>query len=188
MLVVAASWGVQSLRVDQAQEELTAAQSETGQLAAETRTLVTEFPPERAFHYVVEAQQPRQRFTCGGIAAAFLCRLYQAVPRSEYLDLARRYQAFSMNSTERQFEVPQVCKSGWGSALLYQLTREPAYRAWTVRVGDYYVDSQHPDGHWENREPYRDLHQNITITAEFVVHLDTLIGALALDASPDERG
>jgi hypothetical protein len=156
--------------------------------SAETQTLVTEFTEERAFHYVVEAQQPRQRFTCGGIAAAFLCRLYQASPRPEYLELARQYQAFSMNTTERQFEVPQVCKTGWGSALLYQITREEAYREWTIRVGDYYVQTQHDDGHWENRAPYRSLPHNITVTAEFVVHLDTLIGALSLTDAPIPAG
>ena len=53
MLVVAASWGVQSLRVDQAQDELTAAQSETGQLAAETRTLA----PVATFVASVAAQK-----------------------------------------------------------------------------------------------------------------------------------
>lgn len=148
--------------------------------SADTQSLVTEYPEDRAFHYVVESQGTRQRFTCGGIAAAFLSRLYLASPKPEYLELARAYQAFSMNTTDRQFEVPQVCKTGWGSALLYQVTREPIYRDWTIRVGDYYVETQHADGHWENRAPYRELPHNITITAEFVVHLDTLIGALSL--------
>lgn len=148
--------------------------------SADTQSVVTEFPEARKTQYVVEAQEPRQRFTCGGIAAAFLCRLYQATSNPDDLRLARDYQSFSMNSTERQFEVPQVCKTGWGSALLYQLTREDQYRDWTVRVGDYYLASQHADGHWENRAPYDTPAYNITTTAEFVVHLDTLIGALSL--------
>jgi hypothetical protein len=152
--------------------------------SADTQSLVTGFPVELAGRYVVEAQKPGQRFTCGGIAAAFLCRLFQASPKPEYLDLARSYQAFAMNSTERQFEVPQVCKTGWGSALLYQITRERQYRDWTERVGDYYLGSQFADGHWENKEPMRTMNYTIMITAEFVVHLDTLIGALALDPAP----
>lgn len=152
--------------------------------SADTQSLVTDFPAERKTQYVVEAQEPRQRFTCGGIAAAFLCRLFMASPKPEYLQLARDYQAFAMNSTERQFEVPQVCKTGWGSALLYQLTREDRYREWTIRVGDYYLATQHPDGHWENREPYNTAAYNITTTAEFVVHLDTLISTLSLTETP----
>ena len=43
-----------------------------------------EFPAERAFHYVVETQQPRQRFTCSGIAAAFLVQLFQATGDVEH--------------------------------------------------------------------------------------------------------
>ena len=39
----------------------------------------------------------------GGICAAFLSRLWLADPRPEYLELARRYQAFSMAATEAQF-------------------------------------------------------------------------------------
>ena len=64
-----------------------------------------EFDPKEAFWYVVENQADRnQRWTIGGIAAGFLCRLYLAEPRPEYLDLARRYQAFSMAATPAQFK------------------------------------------------------------------------------------
>jgi hypothetical protein len=148
---------------------------------AETRNLVTEFPAERAFHYVVETQQPRQRFTCGGIAAAFLVRLFLATRDEAHLTLARAYMDQSMNSTERQFEVSQVCKSGWGSALLYQVTREEPYRHWTCRVADYFVADQQPDGCWMDSGPYgHDLHVNIMITAEFVMILDTMVGCLSL--------
>jgi rhamnogalacturonyl hydrolase YesR len=143
--------------------------------------MVTEFPPERAFHYVVEAQAPRQRFTCGGIAAAFLVRLYQATGNAAHLELARNYMGFSMTSTERQFEVSQVCKSGWGAALLYAVTQETAYQGWTHRVADYFVGDQCEDGHWEDSGPYgREHHVNIMVTAEFVMILDAMIGALAL--------
>jgi hypothetical protein len=148
---------------------------------AETQKLVTKFPSERAFHYVVETQQPRQRFTCGGIAAAFLVRLFQAMGDPECLQLARMYMEQSMNSTERQFEVSQVCKSGWGSALLYQVTREEAYRRWTCRVADYFVADQQPDGSWKDSGPYGHApHVNIMITAEFVMILDTTIACLSV--------
>lgn len=148
---------------------------------AGTQALVTEFPSERAFHYVVVCQQPRQRFTCGGIAAAFLVRLFQATGDASQIELARAYMEQSMNSTERQFEVSQVCKSGWGSALLYEATREAAYRDWTRRVADFFVADQQPDGCWMDSGPYgHDLHVNIMITAEFVMILDTMIGCLSL--------
>ncbi len=146
---------------------------------AETQHLVTEFPPERAFHYVIENQQPRQRFTCGGIAAAFLVRLYQATGDAAHLELARAYMDHSMSATERQFEVSQVCKAGWGSALVFQMTGEDKYRDFTCRVADFFVADQQPDGHWRDSGPYGHAqHVNIMVTAEFVMILDTMIACL----------
>lgn len=148
---------------------------------AETQQLVTKFPPERAFHYVIENQQPRQRFTCGGIAAAFLVRLFQATGNHAHLALARAYMDHSMSSTERQFEVSQVCKAGWGAALVYQVTREPQYRDFARRVGDFFVADQQADGHWQDSGPYGHApHINIMVTAEFVMILDTMVACLSV--------
>ena len=145
--------------------------------SAQNQRLVTNFPTKDAQLYVVEAQQPRQRFTVGGIAAAFLARLYLARPRAAYLGLAREYQAFSQQQTDRQFEVAQVCKTGWGAALLYQITKQDVYREWALRVGDYFVESQFPDGHWINNEPLVDQPE-IEIVSEFLVYLDVIISGL----------
>jgi hypothetical protein len=133
-------------------------------------------------HYVNESQDVRQYHYNGGMAAAFLVQLYHATGDESWLDLARRYQAFSMGSTERQFEVMQVCKSAWGSSLLYVATSEPLYRDWTLRLGDWFVTNQYDDGHWGNTPylvPQPALPSNLAITAEFIVHLDTIVGALS---------
>ncbi|HEV8636069.1 MAG TPA: hypothetical protein VG370_17730 [Chloroflexota bacterium] len=132
-------------------------------------------------HYVNESQDVQQMHYNGGMAAAFLTRLYSATDDAGWLDLARAYQAFSMNSTTRQFETKQVCKSAWGGGLLYAVTNEAVYRDWTVRMGDWFVAEQFPDGHWENSkymDPDPPLHRNIAITAEFVVHMDTIASTL----------
>jgi hypothetical protein len=119
-----------------------------------------------------------QRWTIGGISAGFLVRLFLADPRPEYLELARRYMAFSMAATDAQFKYPAVCKSSWGSSLLYQVTGEQQYLDWTLRLGDWYVERQEPAGFWH---PLSEKTQGdvIEVTLEFVMHLDTLIGALA---------
>jgi len=140
---------------------------------------ITTFDPERAFWYVVENKVARtQRWTIGGIAAGFLCRLYLAEPLPEYLALARQYQAFSMRATERQFDYPQVCKSSWGSSLLYQVTGEEDYLHWTLRMGDWYVQTQKTDGHWQFNN-HSTLGQLIELNLEFAIHIDTLIGGLS---------
>jgi hypothetical protein len=119
-----------------------------------------------------------QRWTIGGMSAGFLCRLFLADPQPAHLELARRYQAFSMAATDAQFKYPQVCKSSWGSSLLYQVTGEQAYRDWTERLGDWYVERQDPQGFWHNLKE-RTQADVIEVTLEFVMHLDTLIGALS---------
>ena len=149
---------------------------------SETAQLITDFPSDEAFYYVTDAQGLLQAYYNPGIAAAFLARAYLATGEQDYLDLARAYQEFSMNATERQFESKQVCKSGWGSAVLYEATGEAAYREWTLRLGDWFVETQLADGHWENTKhltPNPTVADNIRITAEFVVHLDTIVHALS---------
>ena len=139
---------------------------------------ITDFPDDDAFWHVVENRVDRpQRWTVGGIAAGFLCRLYLADPRPEYLALARRYQAFSMAATDAQFKYAQACKSSWGSSLLYQLTGEGTYLTWACRMGEWYIQTQQPEGCWY-WAGYETLGSRIELTLEFVMHVDTLIGGL----------
>ena len=139
----------------------------------------TQFDEKDRFWYVVENQADlNQRWTIGGIAAGFLCRLYLAEPRDEYLALARRYQAFSMAATEAQFKYGPVCKSGWGSSLLYEVTGEPEYEAWTYRMGDWFVSEQHTDGYWPARAEGAELGSVIHNALEFTMHIDTIISGL----------
>ena len=83
-----------------------------------------------------------------------------------------------MAATDAQFKYPSVCKSSWGSSLLYQVTGEPAYRDWTLRLGDWYVATAGAGRPWH---PWVEQTQGRRhrVTLEFVMHLDTLIGALA---------
>jgi hypothetical protein len=137
---------------------------------------------EDARHYVNESQEIRQFHYNGGIAAACLTHLFMATGDDAWLDLARAYQRFSMESTPGQFETKQVCKSAWGSGLLTLATGDVAYLDWLIRMGDWFAAEQEPDGHWNNT-PYLDpeppTYRQLETTAEFVVHLDTVIGALS---------
>jgi hypothetical protein len=114
----------------------------------------------------------------GGICAAFLCRLWMADPQHGLLELARRYQDFSMAATDAQFHYPAACKGSWGSSLLWQLTGEERYEAHTYWMGDWYVGRQEPAGWWHPLIE-TSLGDVIEATLEFVMHLDTLIGALS---------
>jgi len=146
--------------------------------------LLTRCPDSVRKLAVNEAHDPFQYHYNGGFAAAALAYLYLVRPEAVYLAAARRYMAFSMHSTPRQFEVQQVCKSGWGAALLYLVTRESVYRDWAVRLGDWFIANQFPDGHWVQTRYLEDPPKSTTtilITAEFVMHLDSIYSALACD-------
>ena len=143
------------------------------------QAVITEYDERDIFWHVVESQQPRaQRWTVGGLSAAFLCRLYMVDPNPAYLSLAHDFQQFSIQSTPRQFEFPQVCKSGWGAGLLYQVTGEEPYAAWAVKLAHWFADTQANDGSWVfDSDPTAG--RTLEITAEFVAHVDTIIGCLA---------
>ena len=56
------------------------------------QAVITEYDRQDIFWHVVESQEPRaQRWTVGGLSAAFLCRLYMVDPNPAYLALARDF-------------------------------------------------------------------------------------------------
>ncbi len=144
--------------------------------------LATSVPPGgNRRHYINESQEVYELHYNGGIAAACLAYLYLMTGEEQWLLLARSFQGFSMQSTPRQFETKQVCKSAWGSSLLWMITGDAVYRDWTLRMGDWFVAEQTEDGHWFNTPyllPNPTLNDNIQITAEFVVHLDHIMSAV----------
>ena len=155
----------------------------TGADASESAGSWSSDLPEHEFVYVTKKDEPWQAHFNGGIAAAFLTQLHTATGKAEWLDLARGYQEFSMTTNECQFQSMQVCKSGWGSGMLYVATREARYQDWTVRMGDWFVEHQLEDGHWENTKhwtPIPTVSNNIEITAEFVMHLANIISYLSV--------
>ena len=85
----------------------------------------------------------------GGIAAAFLTKLYLATGEPRWLALAEEFQAFSMTSGPEMFHSWQTCKSGWGAGMLYLATGERKYLEWTLLMGDWFLARQHDGGEWK---------------------------------------
>lgn len=137
---------------------------------------------EDARHFVNNSQNIREFHYNGGIAAAFLGKLYLQTSDNAWLQLAEEFQAFSMNSTEHQFETRQVCKSAWGASQLAIATGAPTHMEWASKMGAWFSATQEADGHWNNSAylaPRTALEHQIEITAEFIIHLDSVIAALA---------
>lgn len=147
-------------------------------------------PDEEPRHYVNESQEIRQFHYNGGIAAACLAHLAMATGEERWLDLARAFQRFSIESTPGQFQVKQVCKSAWGSGLITLAGGDEGYVDWLLRMGDWFTAEQEADGRWSNSrylDPNPPIEHQIEATAEFVVHLDTIIAALAAIAAREPR-
>lgn len=147
-----------------------------------SKGLITTYAPDDALWYVTRKDDPWQQHFNAGIAAAFLAQLHMATGEVQWLDLARQFQAFSMTTDPCQFQSMQLCKSGWGSGLLHVATREDTYRDWTVRIGDWFLEHQYDDGHWENTKkltPNPTVADNIHVTVEFVMHVGNIRQYLA---------
>lgn len=130
--------------------------------------------------YLIDVHRGRQYFFGPGLISGFLVRLYQATGKNQYLQLARAYQNFVQSCSPKQFDGIEVCKTGWGAALLYQVTLDEKYLNWAIRVGDYFINSQSKDGRWvDDRFSPSNMNQDIALTAQNVLWIDSIATAIA---------
>ena len=134
----------------------------------------------------------------GGIAAAFLAKLFMATGENRWLNLAEKYQEFSMTSGDEMFHSWQTCKSGWGAGMLFIATGERKFLEWTLRMADWFVGRQHADGCWAADFvpdppgcPYTDEQRNeswtIHIVAEVAMHMANIVAALSTEGGASSR-
>lgn len=137
------------------------------------------------FGLVTEFARPRQAFYNPGIAAAFLGRYAAMNGSSEARELAEDFLALTTGGTEAQFDLAdsvQVCKFGWGSAVMLDLTGAAEHRDHTERMAAWFIAAQRPDGSWEN-SPFlmpdgATEGVRLEVTAEFVQHLIVIDAAI----------
>ncbi len=102
-----------------------------------------------------------------------------------------KFQQFSIESSPVQFKTKLVCKSAWGSGLLCLATGDKRHVPWIARMGQWFADEQEADGGWSNTKAIEadpPLRHRLEITAEFVVHFDTVIPALTAARSAGASG
>jgi hypothetical protein len=113
--------------------------------------LITDFPEVQAFLLVVDFQAPRQSYFHPGIAAAFLAGYAQQTGDASALELGRKYLALTIGGTQQQYDDPssvQICKFGWGAAAMLAADPQGGHLPWTVRMGEWFIRRQRPDGAW----------------------------------------
>jgi hypothetical protein len=141
--------------------------------------LRTEFPEERQRLHSIRIDTPRQAYFNAGIAPAFLSRLTMATGDASHVQLGMRYLEIAFHVLDEMYETAQVGKVGWGAALTYAVTSDQRYRQLAERVGDAIVAQQTDTGGWDNTGGYVNEAVRIEVTAEFVVLLSEMIGALS---------
>lgn len=153
-------------------------------------SVVTDFSESEAFSRVVVFQASRQAYFQPGIAAAFLAGYAGQTGDMSALTLGRQYLRLTEGGTQQQYNDEssvQICKFGWGAASM--LTVDPAggHLPWTVRMGEWFVRRQRPDGAWApssfmTADPSMlDLYWK---TAEHVMELAYIELALIASTSP----
>jgi hypothetical protein len=153
--------------------------------ATDSDGLILRPDPSTEWEVITDFEKPRQAFYNPGIAAAFLARYYLQTGEAAARELARGYLSLSAGGTPAQFdyrESAQICKFGWGSALM--LVADPAgpHLANVLKMADWFVDSQQADGRWHNSPflvPDPTDADDLAVTMEFALHLTTIMGALA---------
>ena len=134
--------------------------------------LHTAFDPGEALRFVVVADSSTdQAFFNPGIAAGFLCRLFQATQERKWLDLAIEYMRFAERASDELFRLIRAGKVGWAASLLFRITGADKYRAMAVRIGDNLVRLQAEQGYWSGVGQQTPSYDS---TAERVVWMDEI--------------
>ena len=103
----------------------------------------------------------------------------QATGEDRYLNAAKTILLFTEHCADDVHRFPPSGKLGSGSALLYGITGSTSARWAAIRVGEYLVETQEPEGFWRlpDVEPYssredRDSYDvRLDLSAEFTAFL-----------------
>ncbi|MCK9541398.1 MAG: hypothetical protein M0R03_05135 [Novosphingobium sp.] len=146
--------------------------------------LLVEPEPDFVWLSITDFTQPRQSYYTTGMAAVFLAGYAMRRGDTAALALGHRLLSANIGGTSAQFddlESVQACKFAWGAAAMQTADPEADYRDHLLRMGDWFIARQSPDGAWT---PSRfatpqpgDVHKLIK-TAEHVMEINAVIAAL----------
>jgi hypothetical protein len=134
---------------------------------------ITEYPEEKALHYVVDPDEEKQWYFFVGYPVGFLGKLSSATGDRKYLRAAAGYFQRTAALHEDVYRFTASGKLAWGSGVLYKITRDTKYRSAAERICDYLLTLQNEDGSWLHRGAFRAMseqprHVTLDVTHEFV--------------------
>ena len=156
----------------------------------ESDALVTDFPADESISYTCDVHRSRQHFFFVGAPIGYLADVYKTTGDRRFLDAALRYFDFESRTNPKGFSWPSKCKSGWGAAVLYSVTQEPAVRQLAEKVAnETFLATQEADGSWPTfHYPTKDDHSAFIevsmaeLTAEYVFELTEIVRGLSLSS------
>lgn len=117
---------------------------------AQTGECITDHPHNASILAFTDKKRDKQFFFLSGLVMGYLSDLYRATGEARYLDGALEMFAFERDTNPKGFRYPSKCKVGWGAALLYSITGEPAHRQLAADVADItFIEAQCEDGRWD---------------------------------------
>jgi hypothetical protein len=134
--------------------------------------IVTEFPDEDASNLVVQTDRTNQAYWFPGFAMGFLSMLFLATGNNQYINAAEQFYQFFCQCKEDRFQSYASGKVAWGCSLLYRLTGDKKYQETSLRIANFIVDTQLPEGTWINKPFYQRLEdQPFTLTVDLTVEM-----------------
>jgi hypothetical protein len=103
-----------------------------------------------------------------GISAALLCHVYELTRQPRYLAAAERIFDFLLRCHEDVLECFASGKVGYAAALLYRITGKNSYREAAIKLMEWLLRMQKPDGRWTVDQPDLPWFLTWDCTAEFV--------------------
>ena len=115
-----------------------------------------------------------------GKPTKFLVRLYTATGDERYLNGARRAFEFFHKLQANAWTNYASCKTMWAGAELYRITGEETFAETTIRILDYYCETQQPSGSWLHTLWYdnpsaQGLEWSADITFEYIAEISDVI-------------
>jgi len=99
------------------------------------------------WYRIIETDMPNQCWYALGLPFAFLIQLWQATDQKKYQELSEWYFDFLL-ACEDPWTGGSSGKAGWGSSLMYRITGKKRYKDVALKVADYIIDQQRPNGNW----------------------------------------
>jgi hypothetical protein len=134
----------------------------------------------------VDFDAPMQSYYQASIAGAFLFDYASLTGDADAATLGRSFLALNENGTAEQWtdtRSVQICKFAWGLSAAINYAFDPSFEAQAIRMGDWFVGRQNPDGSWDPASFGRSVPLTATDrlwkTGEHVMELSMVMSALA---------